>query len=329
MTRNSNIPYKDWMNLARYCKEYIDGVESFLDFSYSNVVYDNLICYEFVKGYTRKINHGEWDIKLNADDDMDYSHDDIDGLLNDQFRDVAQAEGVYDGPNEDTKKFYNLVDEGSQELYPGCTGFSKLSFTLRLYLLKCLHGWSNESFTSLLVHMHSYWEIVMRFKNILVASTTCFASSKDKNMIAVDLTYYGRIIDIVELDYYVHFKVVLFKCDWYEVENDTYGLTYVYFNNRCSQEETFDRHYVMKIVLRDLFNMSDQVKSNLPQSYENEPSEHLMGLSIPKDNGEVLLTRTDVPETIIDVPSEGFVTQQLEVEYEEQFEDESADEFED
>uniref|UniRef100_M1E132 Pectate lyase n=1 Tax=Solanum tuberosum TaxID=4113 RepID=M1E132_SOLTU len=84
----------------------------------------------------------------------------------------------------------------------------------------------------------------------------------------------------------------------------------------------------MKTVPRDLFNMGDQVESNLPQSYENEPSEHLMGPSIPKDNGEVLLTRTDVPETIIDVPSEEFVTQQLEVE-EEEFEDESADEFED
>ncbi|KAK6780061.1 hypothetical protein RDI58_022245 [Solanum bulbocastanum] len=71
---------------------------------------------------------------------MDYSRDDIDGFLNDQFRDVTQAEGVYDGPNEDAKKFYNLVEEASQALYPGCTGFSKLSFTLRLYFLKCLHG---------------------------------------------------------------------------------------------------------------------------------------------------------------------------------------------
>ncbi|WMV18167.1 hypothetical protein MTR67_011552 [Solanum verrucosum] len=174
MTRNSNISSKDWIDLARYSKPYIDGVESFLDFAYSygdpqgqeiqcpcakccnirwtrrNVVYDHLICYGFVKGYTRWINHGEWDIKLNVDDDMDYSRDDIDGLLNDQFRDVAQAEGVYDGPNENAKKYYNLFKEASQELYPGCTGFSKLSFTLRLYLLKCLHGWSNESFTSLL-----------------------------------------------------------------------------------------------------------------------------------------------------------------------------------
>ena len=71
-------------------------------------------------------------------------------MLNDQFRYVAQARGVYDGPNEDAKKFYCLLEEANQELYSGCIGFSKLSFTLRLYLLKCLHGWSNESFTSLL-----------------------------------------------------------------------------------------------------------------------------------------------------------------------------------
>ena len=141
--RNSNIPSKDWINLARYSQPYVDGVESFLDFSYSygnphgeeiqcpcakcfnihctrrNVVYDHLICYGFVKGYTRWINHGEWDNKLNVEYCMDWSCDDIDGLLNDQFRDVAQAGGVYDGPNEDAKKFYSLLEEANQELYSG------------------------------------------------------------------------------------------------------------------------------------------------------------------------------------------------------------------
>ncbi|KAH0655532.1 hypothetical protein KY285_030414 [Solanum tuberosum] len=173
----------------------------------------------------------------------------------------------------------------------------------------------------------------------VVASTTSFASSKDKNPIAADLTYYGRIVDIVDLDYFSHFKVVLLKCDWYEVEKEIYGLTYVYFNKRCSQEEPFvlasqvhqcfyvqdpydqDRHYVMKNVPRDLFDMSDEFESDLPQSYENELSEHLMGPSIPEDDGEVTLVRIDVPETVINVPSEEFVTQQLEVEYEKEFED--------
>nr|XP_018625296.1 uncharacterized protein LOC108944606 [Nicotiana tomentosiformis] len=38
----------------------------------------------------------------------------------------------------------------------------------------------------------------------LVFLTTSFASSKDKNLIDANLTYYGRIVDIVELDYYGH-----------------------------------------------------------------------------------------------------------------------------
>ncbi|TMX00771.1 hypothetical protein EJD97_000170, partial [Solanum chilense] len=135
----------------------------------------------------------------------------------------------------------------------------------------------------------------------LIASPTSFASSRDKNPTAVDFTYNSRIIDIVKLNYYNHFKVVLFKCDWYEVEKDVYGLTYVYFNKRCSQEEPF------------------VLASQSP--------------SISKDNGEVLLTKTDIQETIIDVPVEEFFTQQLEVEYEEEFEDvfedESENEYED
>ena len=55
----------------------------------------------------------------------------------------------------------------------------------------------------------------------------------------------------------------------------------------------------MKVFLRNLFNMSDEVKSNIPQSYVKDQSKHLMVPSIPKDNGEVLFTRTDVRETII------------------------------
>ncbi|WMV18242.1 hypothetical protein MTR67_011627 [Solanum verrucosum] len=577
------------MNLVRYSKEYIDGVESFLEFAYSygdlqgeeiqcpcakycnirwtgrNVVYDHLICYGFVKGYTRWINHEEWDIKLNVDDDMDYSRDDIDGLLNDQFRDAAQAEGVYDGPNEDAKKFYNLVEEASQELYPGCTGFSKLSFTLRLYLLKCLHGWSNESFTFLLEllkeamlelnippsnnktksmvknleldyvkidacpndcmlfrndhkddefchtcgasryikspevdngklrhpadglawkyfdRLHPDFALDCRnvrlglssdgfnpFRTMSISHSICLVMLMVYNLPPwmcmkseysilpllipgprshgndIDI-YLQPLIDELKLlwDYGVetydasrnqtfqmraaliwtlndfHAYAMLSGwstkgkfacpcCDYVtnsrylkhsrkmcymdhrvflpmdhpwrsnkrsfngktefrppppfvkgtDVLNSLHDFENVFgkkrkrsnegpWKKRCSQEKPFvlgsqvhqccyvqdpydqDRHYVRKTVLRDLFNMGDEVEYNLPQSYENEPSKHLMGPSIPKDYGEVLLTRIDVPETIIDVPSEEFVTQQLEVEYEEEFEDEFADEFED
>ena len=58
-------------------------------------------------------------------------------------------------------------------------------------------------------------------------------------------------------------------------------------------------------------------------------SEHLTRPSIPKDDGEVPLVWNDIPEIVIDVPPEEFDTQQLEVEYEKEFEDESEEEFED
>ncbi|KAL4315862.1 hypothetical protein AHAS_Ahas15G0227500 [Arachis hypogaea] len=76
--------------------------------------------------------------------------DDIHGLLNETFRHVLEGDKDADGPNEDAKKFYNLLEEGKQELYPGCKKFSTLSFVIRLYLLKTLNGWSNTSFTALL-----------------------------------------------------------------------------------------------------------------------------------------------------------------------------------
>ncbi|KAH0729675.1 hypothetical protein KY290_003787 [Solanum tuberosum] len=557
------------MDLARYSKEYIASVESFLDFAYS---YGDPQGEEIQCPCAKRCNI-HWtrrnDIKFNVYDDMDYSPDDIDGLLNDEFRDVAHAEGVYDGPNEDAKKFHNLVEEASQELYHGMI-IRMMNFVILvelhdilnlLKLIECskdgkfrhpvdglawknfdrLHpdfaldcrnvrlGLSSDGFNPFrtMSISHSTWPVMLMHnllrhnldvmhikKNIVdsilgtlsdissktkdhakarfnkrarnndecdpsdaetvslfpnkevlgakksdpffldnkslsqahayllgncdevqeyireheqevnnqprrskwskaknhfqnfsqwfetralqedvpdlikqlsrgrnfvakryfgylingyrfhvrqrdarcktqnsgvtvVASTTSFAISKDKNLIAADLTYYGRIVDIVELDYYGHFKVVLFKCDRYEVENDTYGLTYVYFNKRCSLEEPFvlgsqvhqcfyvqdpydqDRHYVMKTIPRDLFNMGDQVESNLPQSYENEPSEHLMGPSIPKDNVEYEEEIEDEFEDEFENEYEDESKDELEDESEDELEDESEEEFED
>lgn len=69
----------------------------------------------------------------------------------------------------------------------------------------------------------------------LVSLTASFASSRDENPKTEPITYYGAINDIIELDYYGHFKFVLFRCDWFEVE-DKYGLTCVHFNKKCYQD---------------------------------------------------------------------------------------------
>jgi len=170
---------KEWTKFPRFSSQYIDGVESLLDFAYTrgrsqeleilcpctkcrncvwatrNVVYEHLIIKGFVKGYHIWIHHGEEiPCRTNRSDyemtDKLDSEDDIDGLLYDTFRNVVGAEGIKEGPNNEATKFYNLINDAKQELYPRCESFSTLSFIIRLYLLKCLHGWTNSSFTDLL-----------------------------------------------------------------------------------------------------------------------------------------------------------------------------------
>ncbi|CAH9139648.1 unnamed protein product [Cuscuta epithymum] len=170
---------KEWMKSARYSPEYINGVEYFLNYAYARgnpqgkeilcpcikchnalwmtraTVFDHLIAYGFERGYNVWVRHGEEPINpKNIDgylDGEDDEIDDIDGLLNDRFRGVAEEQYEdNDNLNGDAKKFYSLIEDSKQELFPGCQNFTKLSFTIRLYLLKCLYSWSNVSFNALL-----------------------------------------------------------------------------------------------------------------------------------------------------------------------------------
>ncbi|KAK5845753.1 hypothetical protein PVK06_001969 [Gossypium arboreum] len=52
-------------------------------------------------------------------------------------------------PNEEAAKFYTLLGEMNEELYEG-SKFSKMSFYIRLFHLKCLGGWTENSLTMLL-----------------------------------------------------------------------------------------------------------------------------------------------------------------------------------
>ncbi|KAL3337539.1 hypothetical protein AABB24_029931 [Solanum stoloniferum] len=48
-------------------------------------------------------------------------------------------------PNEDYAKFYELIEDGKEPLYEGCTKYSKLSFLLRLYHIKCLYRMTDKA----------------------------------------------------------------------------------------------------------------------------------------------------------------------------------------
>ena len=47
-------------------------------------------------------------------------------------------------------KFYRHVEDGKQPLYPGSKKFTRLGFIVKLYQLKCIHGFSESSFSAIL-----------------------------------------------------------------------------------------------------------------------------------------------------------------------------------
>ncbi|KAL4294069.1 hypothetical protein AHAS_Ahas18G0191200 [Arachis hypogaea] len=167
----------------------------------------------------------------------------------------------------------------------------------------------------------------------LTALTSSFASAKDKSPIQDIVAYYGRLFEIVELDYFGHFKVVLFRCEWYDAGRDKYGLTFVHFNKKCYQNEPFilasqahqcfyvqdpyehNKHYVMEIVPRNLFKTSDESESEARQTFYNEQNEHITSLAIPANDGELILERIDLRPTVIEMVPQVTSAQEYEADF--------------
>ncbi|XP_057770620.1 uncharacterized protein LOC130990399 [Salvia miltiorrhiza] len=175
---------KTWMKFPRNSKTYLDGLKMFLDFAFSkeNTSVNGMIlcpcktckngiclpredvevhlrCLGFIRGYTQWIAQGETSnfTTPNSFFNEPSDGDNMQEMLNDAFGvpydDVEIGENEADEieePNSKAKSFYKLVDDSQQELWPGCKKFSKLSFLVRLYHIKCLGKISNKAFTMLL-----------------------------------------------------------------------------------------------------------------------------------------------------------------------------------
>ncbi|XP_010668255.3 uncharacterized protein LOC104885252 [Beta vulgaris subsp. vulgaris] len=158
---------KNWWTFARWSDEYEQGVDEYIEKTFAtksqgdqiccpceichyrywhrrNVVRDHIICNGFVPRLDKLFELGEDNKREKVTVDHNVSsnmNDDIEGLLHDTLR---------EGPNEDAKNFFKLIEEGQQELYPGCKKFSKLSFTIRLFLLKVDYKLTNVAFGAIL-----------------------------------------------------------------------------------------------------------------------------------------------------------------------------------
>ena len=65
----------------------------------------------------------------------------------------------------------------------------------------------------------------------VTAEVSSFASARDMNSISSHVSYYGVQTDVIELHYLSGNRIILFKCDWWDVinigkgvKNDEYGI---------------------------------------------------------------------------------------------------------
>ncbi|XP_074363625.1 uncharacterized protein LOC141718447 [Apium graveolens] len=139
MTEKGNT----WLNLPKYTKGYMDGVKLYMKKAMANFGRG-----EKIKCPCRKCENRLWwggsdverhliwsgpsplfiqsiyDVSLLADktDNVEFEHntrfgDNLDDMLDVIYSDV--------GPNDDARKFYRLVDEGKQPLYPGFVNYNR------------------------------------------------------------------------------------------------------------------------------------------------------------------------------------------------------------
>lgn len=76
----------------------------------------------------------------------------------------------------------------------------------------------------------------------LVAKIMQVSSAKDKNPVVSDMTFYGVIDEIWELDYH-HFRIPIFKCIWVDnrsgIKVDDLGFTLVNLNKVGFKDDSF------------------------------------------------------------------------------------------
>ncbi|CAO2827741.1 unnamed protein product [Amaranthus hypochondriacus] len=152
----------------------------------------------------------------------------------------------------------------------------------------------------------------------LAALTSSLASSKDQNPIVGDVIYYGDVLDIIEIDYWSNFHLVLFRSEWYQVMNDNYGLICVNKNKLCYVNDPFVRpsqvhqvfyvgdlevdgiYFVLNKVPRDIFDFNMDKNIDDGNSFWCEMDNRNINCLPQPSNEELHYTRKDIPPTVLD-----------------------------
>lgn len=175
MANEENI----WIGLPKFSEGYISGVKDFIRNAFSrfrvgdeitcpcknctnrkwrrqDVIYDHLI----YNGPSPL--HMKWIFDVSRSDvGMDDEHMDWEGGIDfgDNLREMLHLtqinrqnieEGQPSRPSVNAENLHRCFEDGRQPLYPGCKKFSRLSFIISLYSLKCQHGITESAFGDIL-----------------------------------------------------------------------------------------------------------------------------------------------------------------------------------
>ena len=100
--------------------------------------------------YIHQVSQTDFSTRMDHDMGIGFE-DNFDEMFHDAYLNLGNSDdGQKKRPNAAAKNLYRLVEEGTQPLYSTCEKFSRLSFIVRLYLLKCVHGITESAFGDLL-----------------------------------------------------------------------------------------------------------------------------------------------------------------------------------
>ncbi|XP_074337516.1 uncharacterized protein LOC141674713 [Apium graveolens] len=168
-----NDDLSQWITLPKYSTPYIKGIKDFFENAFSkfsvgdemlcpckncrngkwhtqDLIYDHLICHSTFPLYANwicEVSSKDHRIDIERAENMGFEDS---FTFGDNLDEMFHRTNDTTGPNDDVKKFYGHLEEGKQPLYQGCKKISRLSFIIRLYSLKCIHGISESGFGDLL-----------------------------------------------------------------------------------------------------------------------------------------------------------------------------------
>ncbi|XP_031279787.1 uncharacterized protein LOC116138206 [Pistacia vera] len=246
-----------------------------------------------VKGYTRWLYHGEFIAKKKhvPNDLKTKEKDDIIGMIHDAagpnlmdaiMQDVCVQDTIEPNnpnnvepdasplvPNKEALKFLKLLEDAQQQLYPGCDEFSKLSFIVELFQIKCLYGISDKAVDC----------IMQLLKKALPRGENLPKSFCDARKLIRDLGLHYEKIDACENDCVLFWKdnandencLICGESRWKSVEKNAIN------PNKSGKKipRKVLRYFPLKQRLQRLF-MSSKTASDMRWHHEERPQDGIL-----------------------------------------------------